>query len=66
MLYLKFNDAQESQEFMETIVKAQQDMQGEINILQKQDILSELIHKDQKELGFCMGLEVGKVELKIW
>lgn len=33
ILYLKFTDGMLSQEFMETVVKEQQDKKGEINVL---------------------------------
>jgi hypothetical protein len=66
LLYLKFNDAGESQAFSETVVTLQQDRQGEINVLKKQEILSDLIHKDQKEVGFSMTLYAGKAEVHIW
>jgi hypothetical protein len=41
-------------------------MQGEVNVLQKKEIVSDIIHKDKKEVGFMLTLEVGKVEARIW
>ena len=39
---------------------------GEVNILRQQDIVSELIHKNQREVAFKMTLVVKKVEGRIW
>jgi hypothetical protein len=41
-------------------------MHGEVNVLQKKDILSDIIHKDKKEIGFMLTMEVGAVEARIW
>ena len=41
-------------------------MQGEVNVLQKNDILSDIIHKDKNEIGFMLTMDVGAVEMRIW
>jgi hypothetical protein len=37
-----------------------------VNILQSKDILSDIIHKDKKEVAFKLTLDVAKVEGRIW
>jgi hypothetical protein len=54
------------QDFTEVIVRAYQELQGEVNVLQKNDILSDIIHKDKNEIGFMLTMDVGAVEMRVW
>ena len=35
-------------------------------MLQKQEIITDLIYKDQREIGLSLELDVTKVEMRIW
>lgn len=37
-----------------------------MNVLQKNEILSDIIHKDKNEIGFMLTMDVGAVEMRIW
>lgn len=66
IVYLKFLSENDVQDFTKIIVRAQQDLQGEVNVLQKNDILSDIIHKDKNEIGFMLTMDVKAVEIRIW
>lgn len=63
---MRFKGPRELEDFIETMVHSQQEIQGEVNVLQKKEMISDIIHKDKLEIGFKLEMEVGKVEARVW
>ena len=35
-------------------------------MLQKKEMVSDIIHKDKREVGFSLNMKVGNVQVRVW